>query len=370
VCVELRAFLRACPDHDFRRSYHALPGGGAAQALEDQATAATLQQRRLWSRAELRALLWTTLARGDYREKPPMEHPAQEQPDVQAGVDWMTEQLVVAQLRAAVRELVHGDEPAHAGSSSPPRSSSSSGGGGGGGGGSGGAFDSASVPNGLFWRKNSAADWSHQCLPGRFGWLSDSASLRDLLRRLCDGGPAAGAAAFCATMGFARVEGLPNDGYGPIFVMFYSESQLQWLAKRESIVLFRPTWPAVTAQLRSQFDRRLADGSLAEKLPPMWSQESAQWVAAMDQFEADVQTVEAEGPAGRLRFLKQALTEVKPLWDRWGAPGQEPPARMPLNPAEHAVAACRQLLERWYGANEMFMGDGFAWSAQRVRGHA
>jgi len=217
-------------------------------------------------------------------------------------------------------------------------------------------FASRSVPDGVFWRKNAARDWPTQCLPDRYGWVSDSESVRGLLAVLAADGTGE---RFCETMGFTRTESSPHGGYGPMFFMFYTERQLRRL---EGVELFRPTWPNLMQRLNALLNRRIADDTLGTHVSELWISSNEAWREAGEAFDRIVAEVN-DGEA-RLRFQKFAIRSCKPLWDAGVPEGGA------MDPRWHPVAAVRQLLDQWFGANHLFMGDGFAWSEQGVKGYA
>ena len=215
----------------------------------------------------------------------------------------------------------------------------------------------ASVPDGLFWRKNASKEWPRQCLEDRYGWFSDSKSIRDLLSKLQAEGHGE---KFCDAMGFTRQDGAPNYGYGPMYLMFYTQAQLESL---DDIEFFRPLWPEATKRLRTLFKSRRDAGTLDQWLPKMWTNDVDAWEVALSQFQNIVNAVTDDKM--RESFLEFSLVACKPMWDHYE--GAEPAS---CDPRWHPVAAARHLLDHWFGANHLFMGDGFTWSAKRTIGHA
>jgi hypothetical protein len=94
----------------------------------------------------------------------------------------------------------------------------------------------------------------------------------------------------------------------------------------------------------------------------MWTADVDAWAAALAHFEGVVGEVSDD--AARLRFLDFSLAACKPIWDAHGSRERW------CDPRWHPVAAARHLLDQWFGANHLFMGDGFTWSEMRERGHA
>eukprot|EP00419_Tripos_fusus_P005265 CAMPEP_0172681084 /NCGR_PEP_ID=MMETSP1074-20121228/17208_1 /TAXON_ID=2916 /ORGANISM="Ceratium fusus, Strain PA161109" /LENGTH=421 /DNA_ID=CAMNT_0013499533 /DNA_START=21 /DNA_END=1282 /DNA_ORIENTATION=+ len=312
---DLRSFLAAYAESDWRRNPSKLPGSAAAAKLEAWALSQMRQRCAILSVAELQLAI--------------REAAADSGAGLDAGTQCFADRLLVLQLGKAVRDLV---------SRRLTR------------------FASRSVPDGVFWRKNAARDWPTQCLPDRYGWVSDSESVRGLLAVLAADGTGE---RFCETMGFTRTERRPHGGYGPMFFMFYTERQLRRL---ECVELFRPTWPDLMHRFNTLLSRRIAEDTLGRHVSELWITSSEAWRDAGEAFGRIVAEV-TDGEA-RLRFQRFAISSCKPLWDA-GAPegGAMDPRWLP-------VAAVRQLLDQWFGANHLFMGDGFAWSEQGVRGYA
>lgn len=311
----MRSFLSECACHDWRRDYSVVDGSAVAAAMQAATVEDVQLSCRISSVQDLRSRIRSASG-----------------PDAdEGGVVWFADKLLVAQMGAALNGLVNRQYD---------------------------TFAHDSVPDGVLWRKNAAVDWPCQCLPERYGWFSDSASLRDLFEKLLRD---RSAVSFCDTMGFTRVEGKENSGYGPMFFMFYTERQLQDLEQRAGIEWFRPFWPVVSDRLRRRFQTRRDGGMLESSLPSIWERDISKWEQALAIFGEEVKSLTDD--ESRIRFLDFAITECKPLWDGDTAPAS-------LDPSEHPVAAARHLLDNWYGANHLFMGDGFTWSEDRVKGHA
>jgi len=172
----LCSFLAACADSDWRRNPSRLPGSEAAAKLEAWALSQMRQRCAILSVTELQLAI--------------REAAADSGDGLDAAIQCFADSLLVLQLGAAVLDLI---------SRRLTR------------------FASRSVPDGVFWRKNAARDWPTQCLPDRYGWVSDSESVRGLLAVLAADGTGE---RFCETMGFTRTESSPHGGYGPMFFMF------------------------------------------------------------------------------------------------------------------------------------------------------
>jgi len=313
----MRAFVTAWHSeaHDWRRSIATLPGNADWTRLEHSILTSMRTRGGIVPRSELEDIIRSKLT--------PMVASVE--------CSQLVDLLLVKQVGAALRSLVLRDGRLHV------------------------DFDCSTVPGNLFWRKNAASDWERQCLLDRYGWFSDSASIRDLLSVLKEHGSAE---RFCRTMGFSRVPG--KGDFGPMYFMFYTHAQLESL----DVEFFRPTWTEVSSRLRALFDRRRAAGTLGDWLPKMWISDIDAWEAALAAFNEVVDAVAAAGDPARLRFLQFSLAACKPLWDLYE--GKEELC----DPRWHPVAAARHLLDAWFGANHLFMGDGFTWSETKERGHA
>lgn len=309
----MQTFLERCAQHDFRQSIAGVDGAEAAQNLTSDVCERLRDRKAFITSSELRAELSV--------------HGAPEE-----GVEWMVDYLVVRQVATALRDLVACKHD---------------------------VFDCDSVPEGILWRKNASVHWSHQCLPDRFGWFSDSISVRDLLHTLLITKTAVG---FARTMGFTSTEDQPNSGYGPMYFMFFTERQLNGL---HGVSCFHPTWspPTMPNELSALFAKRAALGldEFAKSIPDIWIVEPDAWQEAIHSFTQIVGAL--EGEADRVRFLDFSISVCNPLWEA------KHQARS-LDPRWHPVAACRHLLDQWFGANHLFMGDGFTWSEDRRKGHA
>lgn len=316
-CNELITFLTACQDHDWRRDPSHLPGSSARNEFEVWILAEMRQRCAIVAPTEITVGIQAATMGRDLPE---------------LGVEWLVDHLVVLQLGAVVRDLLT-RKLTH--------------------------FACGSVPNGLFWRKNASRDWPRQCLPDRYGWVSDAESIRGFLAVLVADGTAE---RFCEAMGFTRTEGEPYGGYGPMFFMFYTERQLTRL---DGVELVRPLWPEMMRCFRELFDRRRAAGTLVAYVPALWRPDPEAWQAALVTFEAimdgltDVQA--------RRHFQDFAIRSCKPLWDEGSLTCG---AAFGMDPRWHPVAAVRHLLDEWLGANHLFMGDGYAWSEYGVKGYA
>jgi len=313
---ELRVFLVEFAEHDWRKSASVLPSyATVGKTLDAHVVHETVGRRLAFISAEeiVGALLVTC---GEAASVLHMQR--------------LADRLLVLQVNAVVRGLVS-KELAN--------------------------FDCSSVPDGLFWRKNASKTWSSQCLPNRYGWFSDSISIRDLLTKILHNGSAV---AFCETMGFSRVSGCKNGGYGDMYFMFFTQRQLQEL-EAVGVEFFQPLWPEAARRLRSLFDRRVAEGALDKWVPSMWdSTDIGAWEEALATFERVSATLDT--PQARLHFLEFSIKACKPMWDQEWVMGT-------CSPRWHPVAAARHLLDQWFGANHLFMGDGKTWSETRVQGH-
>merc|ERR1712008_41257 len=105
------------------------------------------------------------------------------------------------------------------------------------------------------------------CLPDRYGWFSDSVSIRDLLSVLLSNGSGE---LFCDTMGFTRQACAANGGYGTMLFMFYTERQLQQISDDNGVQFFRPYWQETRICLRKLCERRMSDGTWDAWVPNMW----------------------------------------------------------------------------------------------------
>jgi len=210
---------------------------------------------------------------------------------------------------------------------------------------------------GLFWRKNASRSWPTQCLPDRFGWISGSVSVRDLIATLLKDKSAVG---FARTMGFTAWPDQPNSGYGHMYFMFYTERQLKQL---DGVDFFHPTWnpPTLVSELEKLFEKRVAQEALEKWVPAMWTIDLEAWRAAIAFFKKTVAELETED--ARIKFLDFSIKNCKPMWDAEHK-------KRSVDPRWHPVAACRHLLDEWFGANHLFMGDGFTWSEDLKKGHS
>jgi len=150
------------------------------------------------------------------------------------------------------------------------------------------------------------------------------------------------------------------------------------------VEFFRPTWAEFLPKLRQKFDHYVAEAEAASKKgggPSMgltahvdaarWvGEDVAAWRVALAYFEEQA-TLADRSPEGRLEFLDFALRVYAPLAaaDDDGGEKKRKRGAAPLNPAWHPICAVRHLLDQWYGANAMFMGDGYTWSEEKKRGH-
>lgn len=316
----LREFLSLCAGADWRTDPVGLPGEAAARPLETWAIAEMRRRRAISAPCALRGAILVAAAGPDGGTDG-------------AGVEWLADRLLVLQLGTAVRDLVAQRHP---------------------------NFDCSSVPDGIFWRKNAARDWPTHCLPDRYGWISDAESARHLLAVLLADGSGE---RFSDAMGFTRVEGADFGGYGPMYFMFYTLRQLERLP---GVEIFRPLWPDIYQRLRARFAALASRGeeALAAKLPAMWAVDIGAWEDALESFEVLLPSLSGDGrDKARRRFLEFSIRACKPLWEDSWAPGS-------VDPRWHPVAAVRHLLDQWFGANHLFMGDGFAWSEAGERGFA
>lgn len=228
------------------------------------------------------------------------------------------------------------------------------------------AVDLASLPDSLMWRKNEAADWPRQCLEGRFGWFSDCESLRALMADLQRG---AGASAWCTRVGWSEVKGAIHDGYGCKYLLLFLRVDLEEMANdpEQQVEMFVPLWPKVFEKLHLTFHSRVDDGTFAgvHRPHPAWTNDPKEWFRALKYFGEQV-LPKLASPEGRLGFLRFSVHTCLPLEEELRTNSVEEGT---LQPSLHPVAAVRHLLDRWFGANALFMGDGFTWSRQLKQGY-
>jgi len=192
-------------------------------------------------------------------------------------------------------------------------------------------FDTESVPEGLFWRKNNGRNWDRQCLEDRFGWFSDSHSIRQLLQAVKENGVAD---VFLESIGFTKP-------YGTLYFMFFTQRQIEWLCATQGVIFFRPTWAEFLPHVKKKIESQDVFYGFAK----------SSWLSALTALQHTVINT------GDLRGHFE--------WSRKNKSDAECP-----DPATKPVPAVRFMLDKDYGANHLFMGDGFTYSEDGVKGQA
>merc|ERR1719409_50693 len=131
----LRSFLTVCGAHDWRCDPSGLSGASAALLVEG-CVIHEMQRRQ--------AILHASELVNEFSAIVEL----QSCPELKTGLDWFVDILLVKQVGRAVKDIIKGELK---------------------------NFECASVPDDMFWRKNASKDWTHHCLPDRYGWFSDSA---------------------------------------------------------------------------------------------------------------------------------------------------------------------------------------------------
>eukprot|EP00760_Papus_ankaliazontas_P012265 PhM_4_TR15236/c0_g1_i1/m.105019 len=206
-------------------------------------------------------------------------------------------------------------------------------------------FDVSSVPPDMFWRKNVGKDWDRQCREGRFGWFSDSVSISHLLKCFRDNTPQ-------TSDSFLDAIGLTKP-YGEMYFLFFTKHQLETLVEKEGVVFFRPTWGRFLPYVKHKMET--IDSNLIYDYPKQ------DWLAALEYYSEVV-----------LKLGKEKREEVD---DETLRLVLHESLKLTTNdesshPRFHPFAAIRYFIDVEYGANKMFMGDGFTYSDEGKKGHA
>ena len=357
---ELQAFLEAFAAHDWRRSYRHLPHADKARETQEDVLEKMIRcgKKRAGTDALPRILsrkaLWQYFGQDDEARGDDTRW--------RSGLAHFIDALVVAQLGHAVKLLRDGTLE---------------------------RFDHESVPEDVFWRKQEDRGWQRQAPSGRYGWFSDAASVRALLAILQKDGTAA---RFCDNIGITKKQGNGgvNDGYGTVYFMFYTGAQLRALGSdqqegdAEPFEFFRPLWSEMLPKLQAKFNTRKADLAVhlprqwsadGKPLPTMWSDNAEQWDKALQLFKHEVQANVAQNSAQLVNFLGVSILHCKPMWDKAELSGSnlDPSGadqKGAFNKKMRYVCAVRHLLDQWFGANHLFMGDGYTWSADLKQGYS
>lgn len=324
---EFAAFLKAFTTHDLRASFSNLPGALVAQAFIDYILSNMGTAKRILDASDIKAKLME------------LGLVAKECPDLPTS---FVSKLVLSQVEHLLVVLVGGEGADDCGDFFD--------------------FDVTSIPMGVMWRKNEGPDWQWQCLPGRYGWFSDAVSLQDLCRILQEG---SSPIQWCQKIGFNQHPGERNGGYCEKYLLLFMESQLKEMEQQGKITeFFHPKWPIIFDKLKQKYQDHLMAGSFVRSINSAWVADKALWDKAFTYFEGLIPSLDTE-PA-RVDFLKFSLDVCLPMSQLVHVKAI-PTGR--LNPAWDPVGAIRHLLDVWFGANYMFMGDGYTWSKEAKKGH-